>query len=258
PRPGEHEQFIAPLWKQGVGSTIHCVAGDATGIILAAVITASLGLPMWLDLIIEYLAGFAFGLFVFQALFMRAVMGGSYLENVRRSFVPELISMNAMMAAMAPVMSFLMMGRDMRAMEPWEPLFWFVMSLGVIAGFAAAYPFNVWLVLKQLKHGLMTERRVPTEQGSTGGAKMGAAAGDHGGHAMAGMDMGQGAAPEAAGPAAAMPAGSSQPGSAGGAKKGAPAEGHGGQAMAGMDMGEGAAPMAGGADAVPAGFGQHG
>ena len=26
-----------PLWKQGVGSTIHCVAGDATGIILAAV-----------------------------------------------------------------------------------------------------------------------------------------------------------------------------------------------------------------------------
>lgn len=34
PRPGEHEQFTSPLWKQGVGSTIHCVAGDATGIIL--------------------------------------------------------------------------------------------------------------------------------------------------------------------------------------------------------------------------------
>ena len=34
PRPGEHEEFIKPLWKQGVGSTIHCVAGDATGIIL--------------------------------------------------------------------------------------------------------------------------------------------------------------------------------------------------------------------------------
>jgi hypothetical protein len=75
PRPGEHEKFISPLWKQGVGSTIHCVAGDATGIILAAVVTASLGLPMWLDLIIEYLAGFAFGLFIFQALFMQRIMG---------------------------------------------------------------------------------------------------------------------------------------------------------------------------------------
>ncbi|MEN0120178.1 MAG: DUF4396 domain-containing protein, partial [Pseudomonadota bacterium] len=55
PRPGEHEAFIRPLWKQGIGSTIHCVAGDATGIILVAVITALLGLPMWLDLILEYL-----------------------------------------------------------------------------------------------------------------------------------------------------------------------------------------------------------
>ena len=49
PRPGTHEEFIKPLWKQGIGSTIHCVAGDATGIIIAAVITAVLGLPMWLD-----------------------------------------------------------------------------------------------------------------------------------------------------------------------------------------------------------------
>src|SRR5437667_3764409 len=78
PRPGEHEAFIKPLWKQGVGSTIHCVAGDATGIILAAAITAALGLPMWLDLIVEYLTGFAFGLFIFQSLFMKSTMGGSF------------------------------------------------------------------------------------------------------------------------------------------------------------------------------------
>src|SRR5437764_13423918 len=37
-------------------------------------------------------------------------------------FVPELISMNMMMAGMAPVMSLLMMGRDMRAMQPTELL----------------------------------------------------------------------------------------------------------------------------------------
>src|SRR6266404_3190714 len=152
PRPGEHEKFIAPLWKQGVGSTIHCVAGDATGIILAAVITATLGLPMWLDLIVEYLAGFAFGLFIFQSLFMKSMMGGSYLQNVRKSFVPEFISMNFMMAGMAPAMCFLMMGRDMRAMEPTELLFWGVMSLGVIAGFTMAYPWNVWMVKSGLKN----------------------------------------------------------------------------------------------------------
>ncbi|TIS44653.1 DUF4396 domain-containing protein [Mesorhizobium sp.] len=163
PRPGEHEAFTGPLWKQGVGSTIHCVAGDATGIILAAVITATLGLPMWLDLIVEYLAGFAFGLFIFQSLFMKSMMGGTYWENVRKSFLPEFISMNFMMAGMAPLMSFLMMGRDMRAMEPTELLFWGVMSIGVIAGFTLAYPANVWLVARRLKHGLMTEREKPAE-----------------------------------------------------------------------------------------------
>ena len=46
PAPGSHEEFIAPLWKQSVGSTIHCIAGDATGIIVAATITSLLGLPM--------------------------------------------------------------------------------------------------------------------------------------------------------------------------------------------------------------------
>ena len=180
PRPGEHEEFTSPLWKQGVGSTIHCVAGDATGIILAAVITASLGLPMWIDLIVEYITGFAFGLFIFQSLFMKRMMGGTYVENVRKSFMPEFISMNAMMAGMAPTMTLLMMGRDMRAMDPLELVFWGVMSIGVMVGFTTAYPFNVWMVKKGVKHGLMTER---PQQGEGAPMKMGDEKKDpHAGH----------------------------------------------------------------------------
>lgn len=193
PRPGKHEEFVKPLWKQGAGSTIHCVAGDATGIILAAVITASLGSPMWLDLIVEYLAGFAFGLFIFQSLFMKSMMGGTYWENVRKSFLPEFISMNFMMAGMAPVMSLLMMGRDMRAMEPTELLFWGVMSLGVIVGFATAYPANVWLVARGLKHGLMTERPEAKSQAGHAGHD-GRKGGDDDRHTDAGHSgMGAGA-----------------------------------------------------------------
>ncbi|MDQ2929989.1 MAG: DUF4396 domain-containing protein [Gemmatimonadota bacterium] len=191
PRPNTHEAFVAPLWKQGVGSTVHCVAGDATGIILAAIVTAVLGLPMWADLLIEYVAGFLFGLLIFQALFMRAIMGGTYAQNVRRSFIPELVSMNAMMSGMAPVMLMLMMGRDMRAMWPGEPLFWFVMSMGVIVGFGIAYPVNVWLVARKLKHGLMTVRGIQSPEGHgttdanndmSGMAGMVGSAGEHAAH----------------------------------------------------------------------------
>jgi FtsP/CotA-like multicopper oxidase with cupredoxin domain len=194
PRPGEHEEFIKPLWKQGLGSTIHCVAGDATGIVLAASVTAVLGLPMWIDLIVEYVAGFMFGLFVFQSLFMKSMMGGTYWENVRRSFVPELISMNFMMAGMAPVMTFQMMGRDMRAMEPTELLFWGAMSLGISAGFAFAYPSNVWMVARKIKHGLMTERKKGTKferppQPAADAPAMGASHAMGGEHPMAGHAM---------------------------------------------------------------------
>jgi hypothetical protein len=161
PRPGEHERFIRPLWKQGIGSTVHCIAGDATGIVAAAVLTSVLGLPMGLDLVVEYVAGFGVGLLVFQALFMKDMMGGSYRAALRGAWVPEWLSMNMMAAGMFPVMIFLMMGRDMRAMDPLTPQFWAVMSLGVTVGFFVAYPVNVWMVAKNLKHGLMTARPAP-------------------------------------------------------------------------------------------------
>src|SRR6202171_780809 len=97
PHPGTHEEFVHPLWRQAVGSTIHCVAGDATGIIVAAVITSVLGLPLWIDFIVEYIAGFGFGLLIFQSLFMKDMMGGSYIKAVRHSLLPEWLSMNCMM-----------------------------------------------------------------------------------------------------------------------------------------------------------------
>jgi len=158
PAPGRHEEFIRPLWKQAIGSTVHCVAGDATGIIVAATVTALLGLPMWQDFIAEYAFGFGFGLLVFQALFMRSMLGGSYARALRRSVLPEWFSMNTMMAGMFPTMAFLMMGRDMRAMEPTEPLFWGTMSAAVAVGFLIAFPVNVWLVVRGLKHGMGTMR----------------------------------------------------------------------------------------------------
>lgn len=157
PEPRTHETFIQPLWKQGLGSTIHCMAGDATGIIVAAAITMTLGLPMWLDVISEYVFGFLFGLLIFQALFARNIAGGSYLGAVRRTVLPEWISMNAVMAGMIPTMVILM-SRDMTAMEPTSLLFWGVMSLATLVGLVLAYPVNVWLVASGLKHGMGTVR----------------------------------------------------------------------------------------------------
>jgi hypothetical protein len=157
PSKGAHEKFVAPLWKQTVGSTIHCMAGDATGVILVAFITALLNLPMGLDSILEYIAGFSFGLFIFQSLFMKDMLGVSYTEAVRKTWYPEWLSMNFVMAGMIPVM-IILMTRDMRNMEITSLRFWGIMSLASITGGILAIPVNWWMVKNKLKHGMGTEK----------------------------------------------------------------------------------------------------
>ena len=159
PLRGTHERFVAPMWKQATGSMIHCLAGDATGIIVAAAITMALELPMGFDIVVEYATGFTFGLFIFQALFMRSMLGGTYAQALRRTIYPEWVSMNAVMAGMAPVMVVLMTA-DPSAMAPSGFRFWGVMSLATLVGALIAYPVNWWLVGSGLKHGMGTDRAI--------------------------------------------------------------------------------------------------
>ncbi|TFV34398.1 DUF4396 domain-containing protein [Streptomyces sp. T1317-0309] len=99
PLPGTHEQYVSAKWRQVVGSTMHCVAGDGIGILAAKVLTSGAGLPMWADVLCEYGLGFLFGWTVFQALFMKG-MFGSYRTSLSKTFIAELLSMNAVMGGM--------------------------------------------------------------------------------------------------------------------------------------------------------------
>ncbi len=133
---------------------MHCVAGDGLGILVAAAALAPLHLPPVIDLVVEYVVGFGFGWTIFQALFMRD-MAGSYRRSLRNTFLPEMVSMNGVMAAMAAV-SVPWKGKLVAATRPSSLDFWFVMSIALCAGFLVAYPINWWLVAKGLKHGMKT------------------------------------------------------------------------------------------------------
>ena len=113
--PGTHDAFIAAHWKQSVGSLAHCLAGDATGIILAAALTYRFGLPNGIDLLLEYTAAFLFGWMIFQALFMKSMLGGDYLLALRKTFFAEFVSMNMVMVGMIPTMVILMRACPSRA-----------------------------------------------------------------------------------------------------------------------------------------------
>src|SRR5262245_6279492 len=69
PLPGLHERYVAARWRQTLGSTMHCVAGDGVGILAGAVLSSVFGLAGLTEVVIEYVLGFAFGWTIFQALF---------------------------------------------------------------------------------------------------------------------------------------------------------------------------------------------
>jgi Domain of unknown function (DUF4396) len=179
PLPGLHERYVAVRWRQVLGSTMHCVAGDGVGILVGAVISSILGLHGLSEVLLEYVLGFALGWTIFQALFMRDMAGGSYVRSLSSTFIPELLSMNLLMAGMVPTMMIL---RSVLAPAagPDSPAFWFVMSMALLAGFIVACPMNWWLVANHLKHGMMTIRRGDAQapkgaHAEAGHAAMGAA-----------------------------------------------------------------------------------
>jgi hypothetical protein len=155
PYPGGHDRFTEATWKQGLNSEMHCLAGDATGIIVAASIVPVFALSNGWDVTIEYVAAFAFGLFIFQALMMLGMYDGDYLKAVRKTVFAETVSMNFVMVGMIPTMVVLAAAWE-GSMNPLEPTFWFRMSLASVVGGILAYPINYWLVNNHLKHGCMT------------------------------------------------------------------------------------------------------
>ncbi len=175
PLPGTHEQYVHARWRQVLGSTMHCVAGDGVGILAGAMISSTFGLRGPREVLLEYVLGFAFGWTIFQSLFMRNMAGGSYKRALASTFVPELLSMNLLMAGMIPTMMILRAALAPTA-GPNAPAFWFVMSMALLVGFITAYPMNWWLVANGLKHGMLTVRRARTRAASEAPVQAGPAA----------------------------------------------------------------------------------
>lgn len=180
PLKGMHERYVAATWRQVLGSTMHCAAGDGLGIIAGAAVGAGLHLSPWSDFALEYALGFGFGWAYFQAFAMRDMAGGSYAASLKQTFLPELLSMNLLMAGMMPAMRHVM-PRVPGAHDPADPAFWFTMSMALIAGFALAYPMNWWLVVNGLKHGMLTVQSGGEGHVPNGGIGRGSHHGGHGG-----------------------------------------------------------------------------
>lgn len=157
PLKGMHEKYVSSTWRQVLGSTMHCAAGDGVGIITGAALGGVLSLSVGSEFVLEYALGFGFGWTFFQAFAMRNMAGGSYIRSLKETFIPELLSMNMLMTGMFATTKLLTTRIEGDA-DPLQPAFWFTMSMALIVGFTFAYPVNWWLVVHHMKHGMLTVR----------------------------------------------------------------------------------------------------
>ncbi|KUO97254.1 DUF4396 domain-containing protein [Ferroacidibacillus organovorans] len=152
PEPGTHDAFVAPMWKQSVGSVMHCVAGDALGIVAASTVATWLRLPESQSMVVEYIAGFLMGWLFFQTIPMMKMNGTTFKHELKTAFFAEFLSLTFMVIGMFPTMAYFM--RIWHVMSAVDLRFWLIMSISILIGSIVTYPINWWMVRRGMKHGM--------------------------------------------------------------------------------------------------------
>lgn len=135
----------------------HCGAHCTLGAIIATVITFAIGINVyggtkWLEYVADYVAALAIGvLFRYSAV---SHEGGSRAWAAIRTVVKaDLLTVSTFELALLVwlmLVDHLVFSADLR---PNNPVFWFILQIGLIIGFFSAWPASSWLI----RHGVKVE-----------------------------------------------------------------------------------------------------
>lgn len=154
-KAGRGTQNEKPLWQTVSIAVTHCGSGCTLGDICAewivfAVPFTLFGKKLFGSWALDYVLAFAFGI-AFQYFSIKPMKGLSWKEGIRAALKADSLSLTAWQIGMYGWMAiavFFIFGREM---EKTDPVFWFMMQIAMLAGFATAYPVNRWLLSKGIK-----------------------------------------------------------------------------------------------------------
>ncbi|MFJ6412821.1 DUF4396 domain-containing protein [Terribacillus saccharophilus] len=144
-----------PFWQQVFVSTTHCSSGCALGDIIGAPIVFWAGLTiagstLYADFAVEFILAFLFGI-VFQYY-------GMGMNKAKDSHIADAIKTDALslIAFEIGMFGFMLLAHSVffDGLHPNSVLFWFMMQIAMIIGFATSYPVNWIMVKKGMKHAM--------------------------------------------------------------------------------------------------------
>jgi hypothetical protein len=156
--PMHHQMPAKPFWQRVLISTTHCGAGCTVGDVISEMLLfgGSFRLEdsaLLTRYVSDYVLAYVFGV-GFQLAAILPMGRLSFSEALAQSIKADTLSLTAFEVGMFAFMGFAMHSIFTAPLSADEPLFWFVMQLAMIAGFATSYPANWWLVRKGIKEGM--------------------------------------------------------------------------------------------------------
>lgn len=102
---------------------------------------------------LDYVFAYALGIFFqyFTIAPMRGLSLGKGLAAAVKADTLSLTSWQLGMYGWMAIATFAIFGHEL---EKTDPVFWFMMQIAMLAGFATAYPVNWWLLKKGIKEAM--------------------------------------------------------------------------------------------------------
>ncbi len=154
----DHPADDKPFWMKVFVGTTHCGGGCTLGDIIAefaiffsgfAVAGSIFATELGGDFLLAFLLGVAFQYFAIQP--MRHLPPGKAILAAIKADALSLIAFEVGLFAFMALMHFVLFTPPLK---PDQPVYWFMMQIGMVIGFATSYPMNWFLIRKGLKEAM--------------------------------------------------------------------------------------------------------
>ncbi|KHL04211.1 membrane protein [Sinomonas humi] len=158
-RRGRKHPPEKPEWATVAVGVSHCGAGCTLGDIVAETLVFVLGFSiagasLWSEYIGDYILAVALGL-AFQYFAIAPMRGLGMREGIIAAAKADVLSLTAFEVGLfgwMALMSFVFFPGP--HLHPDSPVYWFLMQIGMVIGFATAWPANVWLIRRGVKEAM--------------------------------------------------------------------------------------------------------
>ena len=144
-----------PFWQSSAIGATHCGSGCALGDICAEwfiffVPLTLFGRTIFAAWVIDYILAFLFGI-AFQFFTIKRMRQFSTADRIEAAVKADTLSLTSWQLGMYGWMAiavFVIFGHEL---QKTNPIFWLMMQIAMIAGFATSYPVNWWLIRTGIK-----------------------------------------------------------------------------------------------------------